>query len=399
MEKKLEKLGIYIHIPFCVRKCIYCDFYSICDLSQTDIYVKALIEQIKSYHSERKPYLVETIYLGGGTPSLLSGKQVYDIIYAVRKTFRVADDAEITMEANPGTLDTEKLNGYHKAGITRLSIGLQSANNDELAMIGRIHTRQDFESSYNLARLEGFDNINIDLMFALPGQTLQTVLNTIDYVISLEPEHISFYNLILGEETPLAQNPELVEKIPDEDLQTEIYMSCAERLEQHGFLQYEISNFAKPGFECHHNLDFWLGHEYLGFGPAANSIFKGKSHEIPWHFECPKEFLRFLENPTERFDSEQVDEKDVEKSWTPEFREFLYIDNHFRTVQGINIENYKKIFKKDFNEVYLERMKPYMDRNEPEDNQPYILKTPDGYRFSRYGLWKSQKLVPEIFIL
>ncbi|MBQ8496983.1 MAG: radical SAM family heme chaperone HemW [Clostridia bacterium] len=385
MDKKLEKLGIYIHIPFCVKKCAYCDFYSICDLSQIDAYVKALIEQIKSYRSERKHYLVETIYIGGGTPSLLSGAQMCEIIRAVYKTFKVSDDAEITMEANPGTLDTEKLAGYHNAGINRLSIGLQSADNAELAMLSRIHTKEDFESSFYLARLEGFENINIDLMYALPGQTRETLFRTIEYVTSLEPEHISFYGLTVEPETPFGQNPELLQKIPDDETQNALYLDAIEKLEHCGFLQYEVSNFAKPGFECKHNLNFWHGKEYLGFGPAAHSIFKGV------HFSYAKEFLNFIAFPTDKDtlyqEFEKLDDDALEKQ---------YVMLGFRLKGGIDVKEYNKRFGKDFDEIYFERIKPFLDRNAPEADEPYIIKTKTGYRFSRKGFLLSNELLRKI---
>ena len=183
----MDTLSIYIHIPFCVRKCEYCDFYSLCDLSRKEAYVEALITQIKDFRSEAKGKLVDTIYFGGGTPSLLSGEDIIRILKTVRTVFRVSDEAEITMEANPGTLDPEKLSAYHEAGVNRLSIGLQSADPDELKRLGRIHTREEFENSFLLARLEGFQNINVDIMYAIPEQTEQTLSDTLDYVIALDP--------------------------------------------------------------------------------------------------------------------------------------------------------------------------------------------------------------------
>ena len=177
----MERLSLYIHIPFCVKKCEYCDFYSLCDLSLREKYVNALIAQIKDFRSEAKNKLVDTIYFGGGTPSLLSGDAMLRIMKTIRSVFRVAEEAEISVEANPGTLNPEKLSAYREAGINRLSLGLQSADSGELKRLGRIHTREEFESSFLLARLEGFQNINVDIMYALPNQTEQTLSDTLDY--------------------------------------------------------------------------------------------------------------------------------------------------------------------------------------------------------------------------
>ena len=237
----METLGIYIHIPFCVKKCAYCDFYSLCDLSLRENYVNALISQITSFRAEAKNKIVDTIYIGGGTPSILSGDQILKILKTVRKVFKVSGDAEITIEANPGTLDPEKLVAYHEAGINRLSIGLQSANDKELSTLGRIHTKEEFERSFLLARLEGFQNINVDLMYALPGQTEQTLSDTLDYVISLDPDHISFYGLNIEPETPFGKNAEIEKLLPNEDSQVEMYLNSADKMEAAGFFQYEIS--------------------------------------------------------------------------------------------------------------------------------------------------------------
>ena len=221
----MDKLGIYIHIPFCVKKCSYCDFYSMCDLSLREAYVDSLIAQIKSFRAEAKNRIVDTIYIGGGTPSILSGEQILHILKTVRKVFKVSEDAEITLEANPGTLNPEKLVAYHEAGVNRLSIGLQSANEKELSTLGRIHTKEEFERSFLLARLEGFQNINVDIMYALPEQTEKTLSETLDYVIGFDPDHISFYGLTIEPETPFGRNKEIEPLLPEEDVQVEMYLS------------------------------------------------------------------------------------------------------------------------------------------------------------------------------
>lgn len=373
-----KKLGIYIHIPFCVKKCAYCDFYSICDLSQTDAYVKALISQIQSFRAEGKNHIVDSIYIGGGTPSLLSGEQMKKIMKAVRRTFRVSDDAEISIEANPGTIDTEKLAGYHEAGVNRLSIGLQSADNEELTKLSRIHTREQFENSFLLARLEGFQNISLDIMYALPGQTEKTLSDTLDYVLAMNPDHVSFYGLKIEPNTPFGQDPSIEEMLPNEDMQADMYLDAVEKLENAGFLQYEISNFAKPGFECHHNLKYWKCDDYLGFGPAAHSFFKGQ------RFSYAKEFVKFIANPTDR--GVLVDEcADISK----EEAASQFVMTGFRLRSGVDIEEYQKRFGDDFEERYFERMRPFLEKQ-------FILKTHNGYRLSRRGLLVSNYILSEI---
>lgn len=374
----MEKLSIYIHIPFCVRKCEYCDFYSLCDLSLREKYVNALIAQIKSFRSEAKNRIVDTIFFGGGTPSLLSGDQVIRILKAIRSVFRVEDEAEISLEANPGTLNPEKLSAYHEAGINRLSIGLQSADAGELQRLGRIHTREEFESSFLLARLEGFQNINVDIMYALPDQTEQTLSDTLDYVIALDPDHISFYGLRIEPDTPFGKDETIENALPGEDTQADMYLASVEKLEKAGFLQYEISNFSKPGSECKHNLKNWKCREYLGFGPAAHSFFDGK------RFSYKKDIDAFIADPLQRV--KLYDEFDClsisEIAW-----QFVMLG--FRLRLGIDITEYEERFFDDFEARYLEKMVPFIDKQ-------YILKTKNGYRLSRRGLLISNYILSEI---
>ncbi|MBR7161902.1 MAG: radical SAM family heme chaperone HemW [Clostridia bacterium] len=374
----MEKLGIYIHIPFCVKKCAYCDFYSLCDLSLRENYVNALISQIASFRAEAKNRIVDTIYIGGGTPSILSGDQILRILKTVRKTFKVSGDAEITVEANPGTLDPEKLVAYHEAGVNRLSIGLQSADDKELATLGRIHTKEEFERSFLLARLEGFQNINVDLMYALPGQTEQTLSDTLDYVINLDPDHISFYGLNIEPETPFGKNPEIAQLLPSEDVQVEMYLNSAEKMEAAGFFQYEISNFAKPGFECRHNMRYWKVEDYIGFGPAAHSLLNGTRYSY-------KKILReFITYPCQR--DRLID---VHEHSTPDDAALEFVMLGFRLRSGIDITEYKERFGEDFEIKYGERMKPFIEKE-------YIMQNKNGYRLSRRGFMISNYILSEI---
>lgn len=374
----MERLSLYIHIPFCVKKCEYCDFYSLCDLSLREKYVNALIAQIKDFRSEAKNKLVDTIYFGGGTPSLLSGDAMLRIMKTIRSVFRVAEEAEISMEANPGTLNPEKLSAYREAGINRLSLGLQSADSGELQKLGRIHTREEFESSFLLARLEGFQNINVDIMYALPNQTEQTLSDTLDYVIALDPDHISFYGLKIEPETPFGRDETIEDSLPVEDTQADMYLNSVKKLENAGFLQYEISNFSKPGFECIHNLKNWKCRDYLGFGPAAHSFFDGK------RFSYKKDIDAFIADPLKRdqlYDEyEQLTYGDV--AW-----QFVMLG--FRLRLGIDVIEYEERFGDDFDARYLEKMAPFIDKQ-------YILKTKNGYRLSRRGLLISNYILSEI---
>lgn len=374
----MKTLGLYLHIPFCKRKCAYCDFYSICDLTQIDAYVKALAEQIRSFSVYRKNYTVDTIYFGGGTPSILTGQQVCDLLDVIRKTFKLASDAEITIEANPGTLDTEKLAGYRRAGVNRLSIGLQSADDGELKLLSRIHTRDEFEENFYLARLEGFDNISIDLMHGLPYQKEETLMETIDYVIRLDPEHISLYGLRIEPDTAFGENEELQNHIVDDDTWSDRYLMAAEKLACAGFLQYEISNFSKLGFECRHNIRYWKCEEYIGFGPAAHSFIEGK------RFSYTKEFKNYILDPTD-FTSRLDEIQDI----PPEEQAKEFVMLGFRMTCGVQVAEYNERFHDDFDVRYGEKIAPYI-------RWGLIVPTAEGYRLSENGFLVSNSILGDI---
>ena len=278
----MKELELYLHIPFCVKKCNYCDFLSAPAGEETRAaYVDALLEEIRGF-DEPEDYEVVTVFFGGGTPSILPGQAIFRIMEALREKFSFRKEAEITLEANPGTVDKEKLSFYKKAGINRLSFGLQSADAEELKKLGRIHTWAKFLESFQLAREAGFSNINVDLMSALPGQTKESWEKTLRQVLALQPEHISAYSLIIEEGTPFYQlyekdverrdageEPEL---IPSEEEERAMYEATGRILKEQGYLHYEISNYAKPGCECRHNLGYWQRRDYLGFGLGASTL-------------------------------------------------------------------------------------------------------------------------------
>lgn len=293
----MKTIGIYIHIPFCVRKCSYCDFLSAPgDLKTQELYLHALCEQIRvtaatlrkdapagderhqplAAHEAGGGMQVCSVFFGGGTPSIWPGTWIGQVLSCLREHFKLETDAEITVECNPGTLDEEKLAAYRAAGVNRLSIGLQSANNERLRVLGRIHTWEDFLHSWELVRNAGFKNVNIDLMSALPNQTLEDYEDTLKKVLDLEPEHISAYSLIVEEGTPFYEQQL---NLPDEDTEREMYYRTKSLLSEKGYERYEISNYAKPGFACRHNLLYWSGVDYLGFGIGAASLYEGKRYK------------------------------------------------------------------------------------------------------------------------
>lgn len=279
----MKNLQIYVHIPFCVRKCSYCDFLSFsCDERTQIEYADALIREINFYGPRNKDYVVSTIYIGGGTPSWLNEDKLVEIMDAIYRNFQVAEDAEISMECNPGTVTAAKLQKYRMAGINRLSIGLQSADNEELKILGRIHTYEQFVKTYELARNAGFANINVDLISGIPYQTAEKFLKTLQKVVWLKPNHISAYSLIIEKGTPFYERYKFdavkqeagmpTEVLPTEDEVYRIYKMTQEYLAKAGYEQYEISNFAQPGYECTHNVGYWTRQNYLGVGLGAASL-------------------------------------------------------------------------------------------------------------------------------
>lgn len=268
---------MYIHIPFCAKKCAYCDFLSFAaPVRIYREYVDKLIEEIYGQSDNFQDYQVSTIFIGGGTPSILPSELMGELLGVVWECFDIAEGAEITIEANPGTLTMEKLETYLEGGINRISIGLQSSDDMELKALGRIHTFDEFLKSYQRARQAGFSNINVDLMSGLPGQDIHSWRNTLRKVMMLKPEHISAYSLIVEEGTPFYELYGAGQKgLPDEETDREMYHLTKEMMESQGYSRYEISNYARPGFECRHNSGYWTGVDYLGLGLGASSYTHG----------------------------------------------------------------------------------------------------------------------------
>ena len=270
-----DSLGLYVHIPYCVRKCNYCDF---CSLPKgtggvPDLYVDRLCDEILEY-SGREQRPLDTVYFGGGTPSLLSPCQMQKIVASIRNTFRISPLAEITFEANPGTLTREKVNAFRSLGFNRVSIGLQSIHENEMKKLGRIHNYEDFLSAFKMLREAGFDNISVDLMYGIPHQTKESFLETVRAVIALSPEHISAYGLMVEEGTPFYAERDFL-PLPSLDEECDMYDIARETLFDAGYEHYEISNYAKEGYRSRHNSLYWNLGEYIGVGAAAHSYYGG----------------------------------------------------------------------------------------------------------------------------
>ena len=326
----MKKIGIYIHIPFCVKKCDYCDFISYCNSEEKiEKYFIKLKQEINKKLSKLENYFINTIYIGGGTPSAVDSKYIVDVLKEIRKIQDISQCEEITIEVNPGTITLEKMMDYKKAGINRVSIGLQETNDNLLKSIGRIHTYNDFLESYNIVRKLGFNNVNVDLMIGLPNQSIVNIKNSLEKIIKLNPEHISVYSLILEEGTLLHKKIEMEQlKLVDEDLERNMYWYVKNLLEKNNYNHYEISNFSKVGYNSKHNSNCWNQEEYLGIGVAAHSYYQNKRYsnslEINEYIENNKEIL---------YEKQSVEEQKKE-----------YMLLGLRKIKGINIQQFKNKF-------------------------------------------------------
>lgn len=380
-RRQSNRLGIYIHIPFCKSKCAYCDFYSYApkDGRVYGAYTDALIKHITSYRVAGGDYAPDTVYIGGGTPTVLPEEDMLRILRAVKSTFRLQKNAEYTMECNPATVSLSMLKKYRRMGVNRLSVGLQSAHEHELRALGRIHTRADFEESYRMIREAKFDNVNIDLMYGIPFQTLSSWISTLKYVISLAPEHISLYNLKLEEGTPLYNTAPSMPR-PDDETEFAMYSTAIDMLAANGYKQYEISNFAREGFESRHNLKYWCCEEYLGFGPGAHSYFK----DI--RFSYKRSVSNYIKCCLGVGNEEMTDEYEE----IP-LRERLgeYIMLRMRLNEGIDTRKFLMLFGKDFERTYGKKLAKYIKGGFVEYENGH-------YRFTRSGMFVSNYILSDI---
>ena len=370
-------LELYVHIPFCVRKCQYCDFLSgPSDEETKDRYIEALLKEIRAAeHTE--DYEIVSVFIGGGTPSALKAEAIASIMRTLQEQFFFCEDAEVTIEANPGTVDLEKLTIYRNVGINRLSLGLQSTDAEELKLLGRIHSYEEFLKSYEWARKAGFSNINIDLMFAIPGQTGEAWRQHLYQVAELNPEHISAYSLIIEEGTPFAeQNLEL----PDEDTEYQMYEDTAEILERYGYRQYEISNYAKQGYMCRHNAGYWQRLEYLGFGLGASSLYGGmrfsNTHQM-------QEYLKESRNP------DQI-RKDVTVLLRNErIEEFMFLG--LRMTEGISEKKFEENFDVRLMDIYGDILQKYEETG-------FMEHIETKWRLTRKGIHVSNHILADFLL-
>jgi len=334
----MDKFGMYIHIPFCKKKCKYCDFISFSNCEKwEEEYVNCLIEEVEKKEIIGTLKNISTIYIGGGTPSIIDSQNIIKIIKVIKNRFNVNKNVEITIEINPGTVTKNKLEDYKKAGINRLSIGLQSTHDRILNLIGRIHSYDQFLETYNLAKEVGFENINVDLMLAIPTQTEEELLESVKKVIELNPNHISLYSLILEENTELEKmisNGTL--ELIDDKVERKMYWKTKSLLEKNGYIQYEISNFAKKGYESKHNLDCWNQEEYIGFGVAAHSYFNNKRFSNTENLE---NYIEFIKNKkiNNIISINEIQDREIKA------KEFMMLG--FRKIEGVSISEFERRFR------------------------------------------------------
>lgn len=334
MKKELSPLGLYLHIPFCKSKCSYCDFYSLPHCEENmDAYVAALSAHLLEVAPRAQAHCVDTVYFGGGTPSYLGEKQLVQLLKLVKKHYTVAKDAEITFEANPDSVgDVKVLKKLRKAGFNRISLGVQASDDALLREIGRIHTWQQVQEAVNAARAAKFENLSLDLIYGLPGQTLAQWKETLAAVVALAPEHLSCYGLKVEEGTPLWTRRDTA-NLPDDDAQADMYLYAVEYLAEKGYAQYEISNFAKPGYESRHNMKYWTLGEYAGFGPGAHSDLGGV------RFAYERDLQGYLRGELTLSEREEIPPRD---------RDLEYIMLSLRTVQGIDRRTFEYRYRQKF---------------------------------------------------
>lgn len=383
LEKNMKnKFGIYIHIPFCVRKCLYCDFLSFaCDKDTQERYMEALYKEIKASSGRLKGKDISTVFIGGGTPSVVDTVLLGRIIEALKENYNIEADAEITMELNPGTVTAESLKEYKAMGINRLSMGLQAWQDRLLKTLGRIHTADKFKESFLLAREAGFENINVDIMLSLPGQTMGDVKETFDNVIALSPEHISAYSLIIEDGTPFKDMFESGHfKEIDEDFDRNVYHFSCDMLAKNGYDRYEISNFSKKGFESRHNSLYWRTDEYIGFGLGAHSYFNGE------RFHNTEDMERYIAL-SEEHDSIKEDVEKLTKE--DKISEFMFMG--LRMDEGVKKSVFKERFGVDMDDIYGDIIIKYKKLG-------MIEETDDGIHLTDKGIDVSNVIFSEFLL-
>ena len=408
----MKSISIYIHIPFCVKKCQYCDFLSApADSRAQEVYLRALKQEIREQAARYREYEVQTVFIGGGTPTAVPCENLCEVLKTVFSFYRMNPHAEISMEANPGTVTKEALLSYRKAGINRISIGLQSADDVELKLLGRIHTYRDFQQTYRWAQEAGFTNINLDIMSALPGQSVENYKKTLETVLSLKPQHISAYSLIVEEGTPfyekygqesekLQATGEKQPDLPSEEEEREMYALTEKLLAAAGYHRYEISNYALPGRECRHNLVYWKRGNYVGFGLGAASMVENV------RFENIREMQEYLAEyagvqGTEEVSAE-VTQGDMQQIFRGEnvhplspqeqMEETMFLG--LRLTEGVSRAEFHQQFGISMEQIYGEVIRKNTARGLLIDEAGYVRLTREGMDLSNYVM--AQFLLDEI---
>lgn len=372
----MKKLGVYIHVPFCKKKCNYCDFYSVkWDDEWETKYTEAVINEIKSYKEMLgRKYIVDTVYFGGGTPTIIKPSNLTRILNSISIVADIDKNAEISMEANPNTLTDENLKQYRETGINRLSIGIQSLNDEILKKIGRIHNSKEALEAIDRAKKHGFENINADAMFNIPVQTTSDIEDTLTRIMERGVKHISFYSLKLENGTPLySMEQKNLITMPDEDEERNMYYKGRIVMEKNNLFQYEISNFAVEGFSCRHNLKYWNQEEYIGIGPSAHSFINSIRYSNPsdLNLYCKNS----IENNFNRIIQEEMNKEELM---------FEYIMLRLRLTEGLDANEFKRKFNVDFNEKYKEQIKYLTDNKLIENNESIVRLTQRGMDISNY---------------
>jgi oxygen-independent coproporphyrinogen-3 oxidase len=365
----MNKGGLYFHIPFCLKKCDYCDFCSFPGVGeeQSSLYVSALITEMEGYAERAKGTAFDTMFFGGGTPTLLAEGELSRILDAAYRLFTIENGAEVTAEANPATASKEKLVAMRRMGINRISVGVQSFSDAELSVLGRVHSADDARRFLSTASASGFDNINVDLMYGIPGQTSESWRRTLEETVRLSPSHISAYSLILEEGTPLAEKKDAL-FFPDEEEEDAFDLYLKETLSQNGYRHYEISNYAKEGRECKHNLHYWRNEPYLGFGVSAYSFFDGK------RYGNGRSFSAYLDDPRGQIaDCERIESEGLAYEW---------LMLRFRLAEGVPLAAYREGFGIDLLARYADRVKKYEALGLMRTTSTHLCLTEKGMRLS-----------------
>ena len=370
----MNKIGLYLHVPFCRKKCLYCDFYSLADPSDLGAYEKALCRDLAFWGQSLKKPSVETLYFGGGTPSLLGASELERILLAVREHFFLEKTAEITLEMNPESVTEEKLFSAKKNAVNRISLGMQSADDGELNSIGRLHRFSDTRMAVNLVKAAGIRNVSLDLMYGLPGQSLDSFRKSLEAALSLEPQHISFYCLTLSPEVPLYQKRD---ELPHEEAVREMYLFAHSFLEQAGFEHYEISNAALPGYRSRHNERYWTGRDYLGIGPGAHSLLRGE------RFQYAADLKKFI------LHSKPFDTIENRELLTPRDRLVEYVMLSLRRKEGLDLFDLTRLSDEAFAESCARKMASW-------EKHGLCRKTSAGFALTPEGFFVSNGIISEL---